>query len=929
MSLVDALQQWADALEAQISMMRTEVIEVKSSNRDLNQQVGELTSENQRLKDEVKSLNEDVDIFKGNLSILTSNVRFLNESQALNFDGFGEILAQNSMNLAQNEQRFAQVIADQQALRSNVQLTLFNASMALFNDVEDLRSNNERYENDLNSLQSSIDYVTKQFHRLNNDTSLLKNQILTSLESMQTEMEVVKSEVKLNVTQHVGQMAMNVTKLKMEQDDLKNDVFDLNNMVVSTLTSSEVMQESLINLTENMEKIEGNLTVTSTGLMTSIAHLASISSYNSTLLQRGFFGLERHFIDMKRKMFEVSLQIVSINSTTQTLGELKKDLMSLEDRIENKTRLTSERFEDLTSSSLALQESLTMMWNVTNVLGSSLEELSRNQSFTTGRLNDLFNKTDLVSDLNKNRTNMILKEFENLMFVNEKFEHDIDGLQSSTDYLTQKFHGIDNSTNSLKNQFMTSFDLIQSELDVMKEFSNLLNSNLMGMNRNQSSLFEGHSDLKDVFDLYVNRSSYLEVGIGQMINHTLTLHSNLTQLVLRSNQYFDLTDLQVKNIAYLNGNLTSLSTMTSRNFTQWSIAANIFEAELGRMASGFNGLKKGLANYASTAGKTEVRVKTLASEAVYVKSELDSLRFDMASVKAEAMGVNVFVTSMQSHIADLTTNMTSVKQNMTSFDLKMDDLQMDFEESVNDIEVMKSNISEVMTSLDMQESMFEAVDVNMGTMKANVLGLGEYINSINSDLGSMLTSFDLYAKKMNSDMTFMKANMTEVNEVISEMEIKDQEMDKRYDSLDYSMNTVKSDLTDLTTKIYNLKTSGKTYENNSNGKFFTFFIISGFENSNDLTTTKSSIQGLQNNLDSMLNEVRKMQDKDNAQKVHLDILKTDLTTLKKSLTGLSAAILEIKGKLGSTYETDSKMAVLYTNITTIKTQLTTVKETLR
>ena len=72
MSLVDALQQWADALEAQISMMRAEVIEVKSSNRDLNQQVDELTSENQRLKDEVKSLNEDVDIFK--LTHITSNL---------------------------------------------------------------------------------------------------------------------------------------------------------------------------------------------------------------------------------------------------------------------------------------------------------------------------------------------------------------------------------------------------------------------------------------------------------------------------------------------------------------------------------------------------------------------------------------------------------------------------------------------------------------------------------------------------------------------------------------------------------------------------------------------------------------------------------------------------------------------------------------
>ena len=242
---------------------------------------------------------------------------------------------------------------------------------------------------------------------------------------------------------------------------------------------------------------------------------------------------------------------------------------------------------------------------------------------------------------------------------------------------------------------------------------------------------------------------------------------------------------------------------------------------------------------------------------------------------------------------------------------------------------MKSNISEVMTSVGMQEGMIGAIEINMGTMKANVLGLGEYINSINSDLGSMLTSFDLYAKKMNSDMTFMKANMTEVNEAISEMEMQNEDMDKRYDSLDYSMNTVKSDLTDLTTKIYNLKTSGKFIDYWLAKAIKNVFVVSGFENSNDLTTMKSSIQGLQNNLDSMLNEVRKMQDKDNAQKVNLDILKTDLTGLKKSLTGLSAAILEIKGKLGSTYETDSKMAVLYTNITTIKTQLTTVKEVLR
>ena len=42
MSLVDALQKWADALEAQISMMRSEVLTLKSSNLELSNEVSNL-----------------------------------------------------------------------------------------------------------------------------------------------------------------------------------------------------------------------------------------------------------------------------------------------------------------------------------------------------------------------------------------------------------------------------------------------------------------------------------------------------------------------------------------------------------------------------------------------------------------------------------------------------------------------------------------------------------------------------------------------------------------------------------------------------------------------------------------------------------------------------------------------------------------------
>ena len=59
-----------------------------------------------------------------------------------------------------------------------------------------------------------------------------------------------------------------------------------------------------------------------------------------------------------------------------------------------------------------------------------------------------------------------------------------------------------------------------------------------------------------------------------------------------------------------------------------------------------------------TTGNIEVNVQKLVTESIHYKGELDSIKFDMAGVKAEATGVNVFVTSMQKHIGVLTNNMT-------------------------------------------------------------------------------------------------------------------------------------------------------------------------------------------------------------------------------------------------------------------------------
>ena len=60
-------------------------------------------------------------------------------------------------------------------------------------------------------------------------------------------------------------------------------------------------------------------------------------------------------------------------------------------------------------------------------------------------------------------------------------------------------------------------------------------------------------------------------------------------------------------------------------------------------------------------GNIEVNVQKLVTESIHFKGELDSIKFDMAGVKAEASGVSVFVTSMQKHIGDLTNNITMAR----------------------------------------------------------------------------------------------------------------------------------------------------------------------------------------------------------------------------------------------------------------------------
>lgn len=78
MSLVEALQKWADNLEAQISMMRTEVMTLKVSNREVKETVSELAAENSKLKEEIGRLSVDWSETKGSIESIKVKGNLIN-----------------------------------------------------------------------------------------------------------------------------------------------------------------------------------------------------------------------------------------------------------------------------------------------------------------------------------------------------------------------------------------------------------------------------------------------------------------------------------------------------------------------------------------------------------------------------------------------------------------------------------------------------------------------------------------------------------------------------------------------------------------------------------------------------------------------------------------------------------------------------------
>ena len=162
---------------------------------------------------------------------------------------------------------------------------------------------------------------------------------------------------------------------------------------------------------------------------------------------------------------------------------------------------------------------------------------------------------------------------------------------------------------------------IQDSLAKMWNLTDQLDNKLNKLQTNHtfvSGIFKtGLKDVvakQDLFEIQLeqkilNKTVSLESAVGSLLNYTLdldtnfmTLKANISMANRRIERVFELYEMQGKRVAE-NANVIK------DNITNLSLAANILEAELSRVASSYAGLKNALSRHISNTGKETLYTK--------------------------------------------------------------------------------------------------------------------------------------------------------------------------------------------------------------------------------------------------------------------------------------------------------------------------------
>ena len=359
---------------------------------------------------------------------------------------------------------------------------------------------------------------------------------------------------------------------------------------------------------------------------------------------------------------------------------------------------------------------------------------------------------------------------------------------------------------------------------------------------------------------------------------------------------YDMHDAHATNVIEMND-------YAQRNLSRLGSAAKGIEADIDTMTLRFQTLEELLSNYAKSSGNLQSNVQLIREESKQTRNDLDSLRYDLGTVKAESKGADVLMASVQNHISELTSNITTLSGNLTQTKGDVSNIQTKIMKMDTSINLLNGNVADNRNGLLLADEQFQMLKLNSSTLKANIIGLGNYINNINGDVGKLANSFETFIGDITKGIVKLSGN---VSELTDSLESETNMLKNRMSSVESMTTDMKGEIATLTTKTYTMKTN--LFEHQTE-------ISSLKADHNNLVSTTESIEGLMIRMGKSIE----------VQDTTLDSINSDLSTLRTGLTSLTNSLFNIKTKIVDSEIIESKLEKISSNISAINEDVTSVK----
>ena len=192
-----------------------------------------------------------------------------------------------------------------------------------------------------------------------------------------------------------------------------------------------------------------------------------------------------------------------------------------------------------------------------------------------------------------------------------------------------------------------------------------------------------------------------------------------------------------------------------------------------------------------------------------------------------------------------------------------------------------------------------ATAASVTTLKTNVIGLGNYINSINREVNSLATRTKESVENINKQM----AQLT--TEVGSIKNTKKSSLDLGSDS--FLPSSVKTDVASLSTQLFTLKTSV-------------------FEMSGDLTGVKNGLQSIKSDVQSVKSDIKDVSGKIISGEQVSKTTRNELSTIRNGLSGITNTLFTVRTKVKAFEDVEEEVADLAKNLTGMSSRVTLTRQ---